>query len=72
MLSISSKLNVLHWHIVDTHSFPVELKEDPINMMATYGAYDPTKIYSQDTIRDIVQHANFRGIIYFPKIKLQA
>ena len=46
---------------MDTHSFPVELKQDPINMMATFGAYDPTKIYSQDTIRAIVQHANFRG-----------
>jgi len=62
-----SKLNVLHWHIVDTHSFPVELKEDPINMMATYGAYDPTKIYRQDTIREIVRHANFRGVRVIPE-----
>ena len=63
MNSISSQLNVLHWHIVDTHSFPVEFKQDPINLMATYGAYDPTKIYSQDTIREIVRHANFRGVV---------
>ena len=47
--------------IVDAHSFPIELMQDPINMMANYGAFDPSKIYSQDTIREIVQHANFRG-----------
>merc|ERR1712117_868373 len=62
-----SKLNVLHWHIVDAHSFPIELMQDPINMMANYGAFDPSKIYSQDTIREIVQHANFRGVRVIPE-----
>ncbi len=56
-----AKLNVLHWHIVDTHSFPVELKGDPIRQLTQYGAYDPDKIYSQETVKEIVDYANYRG-----------
>jgi hexosaminidase len=56
------QLNVFHWHIVDTHSFPLEFKQDPINKMSQYGAYDGTKIYTQNIIKDIVKHATFRGL----------
>lgn len=41
------QLNVLHWHIVDTHSYPVEQLASPIDMMTQYGAYGPDMVYSQ-------------------------
>jgi hypothetical protein len=46
---------------VDTQSFPVELTSDPIYLMPQYGAYDANKIYTQDVIKGLVEHANFRG-----------
>lgn len=59
---------MFHWHIVDTHSFPVELMDDPINQMTQYGAYGPDSIYTQQDIRDIVAYANKRG--NFPQQKV--
>jgi hexosaminidase len=39
-----SKLNVLHWHLVDAQSWPVELKTLP---MMTKDSYSAREIYSQ-------------------------
>ena len=38
-----NKLNILHWHITDTHSFPLHLEN--LSQLAEYGAYSPSKIY---------------------------
>ncbi len=54
-------MNVFHWHIVDSHSFPVELTGEKTKLMAQYGAYDAASIYSQQEIRDLVEYANYRG-----------
>ena len=55
------QLNVFHWHIVDTQSFPVELSDEPTTLMSQYGAYGPAQIYTRDDIVDIVQYANLKG-----------
>ena len=57
------QLNVFHWHIVDTHSFPVELETAPLNLMAQYGAYDAGKVYKKSEIKDLVRYAMKRGNI---------
>ena len=36
-----NKLNILHWHITDTHSFPLQLESMP--ELAKYGAYSSSK-----------------------------
>jgi hypothetical protein len=36
--------------------------QEPIDLMSQYGAYDSSKIYTQDDIKDIVTHANYRGL----------
>ena len=54
-------MNVFHWHIVDSQSYPVEQKTFPISQMANYGAYASNKVYTQDTIKDLVDYANVRG-----------
>ena len=63
-----SKLNVFHWHIVDTHSFPVELKGEKVAQMTKYGAYDTESIYTQKEIKDIVVYANYRGVRVIPEL----
>ncbi len=55
-------MNVLHWHMVDTHSFPIELRGSSTAQMTQYGAYDAASIYTQEDIREIVAHATYRGV----------
>ena len=60
-----SKMNTLHWHITDTHSFPIEIKSVP--QMAQYGAYSKNRIYSHSDIRRIVSYAAVNGIRILPE-----
>ncbi|KAL1406042.1 Glucosamine-6-phosphate isomerase (Glucosamine-6-phosphate deaminase) (GNPDA) (GlcN6P deaminase) [Vanrija albida] len=53
------KLNVFHWHITDSNSWPLDLFEFPL--LAQKGAYRG-RVYSEDDVRDIVQYAGERGI----------
>ncbi|TOF72109.1 hypothetical protein CGJ15_27655, partial [Vibrio parahaemolyticus] len=39
----ANKLNSFHWHITDSHSFPLYLETLP--NMAYYGAYSPRQVY---------------------------
>jgi hexosaminidase len=61
-----NKLNTLHWHISDSHSFPFYSRRAP--KMALYGAYSPNKIYYPATIRELVEYAQVRGIRVVPEI----
>ncbi|XP_008788259.1 beta-hexosaminidase 3 isoform X1 [Phoenix dactylifera] len=54
-----SKLNVLHWHIVDKQSFPLEIPSYP---RLWNGAYSYTERYTMADAREIVQYAERRGI----------
>ena len=37
-----NKMNTLHWHITDTHSFPIEIQSVP--QLLQYGAYDHKRV----------------------------
>ncbi|PSN40104.1 putative beta-hexosaminidase fdl [Blattella germanica] len=54
------KLNVLHWHISDSQSFPFDSPRVP--EMARYGAYSPDKIYSASDVAELVKYALIRGV----------
>ncbi|XP_034483673.1 chitooligosaccharidolytic beta-N-acetylglucosaminidase isoform X3 [Drosophila innubila] len=56
----ASKLNVLHWHVVDTHSFPLEITRVP--EMQRYGAYSTGQTYSRSDAVNLVKYARLRGI----------
>lgn len=59
-----AKLSVLHWHIVDSQSFPFESKAVPeLNL----GAYSSVERYSQDEIRDLIKFAHLRGVRVIPE-----
>ena len=38
-----NKLNVFHWHLTDTHSFPFVSRREPL--LALYGAYSASKVW---------------------------
>lgn len=54
-----AKLNVLHWHIIDEESFPLEVPSYP---KLWKGSYTKWERYTLDDARDIVEFAKSRGI----------
>ncbi|KAL8050352.1 hypothetical protein ABFX02_06G077400 [Erythranthe guttata] len=54
-----AKLNVLHWHIIDEESFPLEVPTYP-NLWK--GAYTKWERYTVDDASEIVNFAKMRGI----------
>ncbi|KAJ1673749.1 Glucosamine-6-phosphate isomerase (Glucosamine-6-phosphate deaminase) (GNPDA) (GlcN6P deaminase) [Spiromyces aspiralis] len=63
-----NKLNVLHWHIVDSQSWPVESKLHP--QLADNGAYSPQDRYSYSDVKDIIQYAKDRGVRVIPEFDM--
>ncbi|KAG8917844.1 N-acetyl-glucosamine-6-phosphate deacetylase [Tulasnella sp. 417] len=55
-----SKLNVLHWHVVDSQSFPLQVPAFP--ELAEKGAYDSRSIYKAEDVKAIVEYAGSRGV----------
>ena len=54
--------NVLHWHIVDEQSFPIEIPSYP---GLWKGAYTYEERYTMDDAREIVEYANDIPASYF-------
>ena len=60
-----SKFNVLHWHLVDSVSFPYQSKAFP--EMAVAGAWSPDHVYTNEDITTVVKYAKNRGIRVVPE-----
>ncbi|KPI46088.1 Beta-hexosaminidase 1 [Cyphellophora attinorum] len=60
-----SKLNVLHWHLVDTQSWAVQLNTYP---EMTKDAYSAKEQYSQADIQGVVAYARARAVRVIPEI----
>jgi len=63
-----SKLNVFHWHMTDTNSFPFELKDPDIAIINQYGAYNALSIYDQAWIKTFIEYATKRGVRIVPEL----
>jgi hexosaminidase len=59
-----SKFNIMHWHIVDSVSFPYQSTMFP--EMSRKGAYSPDHVYTADDIKEVVAYAKNRGIRVIP------
>ncbi|XP_032589147.2 chitooligosaccharidolytic beta-N-acetylglucosaminidase [Drosophila mojavensis] len=59
------KLNTFHWHITDSHSFPLEISKRP--ELSKLGAYSPSKVYTHSDVEDIVEYGRVRGIRVMPE-----
>jgi hexosaminidase len=64
------KLNVFHWHLTDTHSFPFVSTREP--RLALYGAYSPSKVYRPEDIKELVHYATVRGVKIVPEFDAPA
>ncbi|KAL5569146.1 hypothetical protein UlMin_025721 [Ulmus minor] len=54
-----AKLNVLHWHVIDEESFPLEVPTYP-NLWK--GAYTKSERYTVEDAIEIVNYAKLRGV----------
>ncbi|KAJ2852418.1 Glucosamine-6-phosphate isomerase (Glucosamine-6-phosphate deaminase) (GNPDA) (GlcN6P deaminase) [Coemansia brasiliensis] len=63
-----NKLNVLHWHIVDAFSWPVESKVHP--ELTEKGAYTSDMRYSYEEIKKIINYAKNRAIRVMPEFNM--
>ena len=59
-----AKLNVLHWHLTDTQSFPVETPSRPSLWRS---AFSKRERYSTEDVRRVVEHARLQGIRVVPE-----
>uniref|UniRef100_A0A8R7TFT7 Beta-hexosaminidase n=1 Tax=Triticum urartu TaxID=4572 RepID=A0A8R7TFT7_TRIUA len=62
----ANKMNVFHWHITDSQSFPIELPSEP--MLAEMGAYGEDMRYTVKDVKRIVEFAMSRGVRVVPEI----
>ena len=61
-----SKLNTLHWHIVDDESFPLILPSHP--ELASSGRYSDAEIYTRTDVLEIVALAEKNGVQVIPEL----
>jgi hexosaminidase len=54
-----TKMNVMHWHLSDTESFPFESPSSPRLSM---GSYSAVETYTLGDVSDIVEYARMRAV----------
>eukprot|EP00040_Diaphanoeca_grandis_P007070 m.39610 g.39610 ORF g.39610 m.39610 type:complete len:671 (-) comp18249_c0_seq1:177-2189(-) len=62
------KMNVLHWHLLDSQSFPVASQAYP--QLSAAGAFAAAATYTLDDLRSIVAYAKQRGVRVVPEIEM--
>jgi len=65
----SFKLNVLHLHIADAQSFPLEVPDFP-NLAKS--AFNPRAVFSTSDMKDFVEYARVRGVMVVPELDIPA
>ena len=63
-----NKMNVLHWHLTDSQSFPYKTKSSP--EVAAKGAFHPKLVYTTSDIQSVVHEAYLRGIRVVPEVDM--
>ncbi|PQE10595.1 putative beta-N-acetylhexosaminidase protein [Rutstroemia sp. NJR-2017a WRK4] len=62
-----SKLNVLHWHLDDAQSWPVQMSVYP---QMTKDAYSAREVYSHNDIKNVIAYARARAVRVIPEIDM--
>ncbi|XP_057807586.1 beta-hexosaminidase 2-like [Salvia miltiorrhiza] len=65
-----NKLNVFHWHVTDSHSFPLVVPSEP--EMAEKGAYGEDMKYTAADVKRVVEFGLEHGVRVVPEIDMPA
>ncbi|KAI3448959.1 hypothetical protein Pfo_005624 [Paulownia fortunei] len=65
-----NKLNVFHWHITDSHSFPLVVPSEP--ELAAKGAYGEEMKYTAADVKKVVEYGMEHGVRVVPEIDMPA
>ena len=68
LTSMVFQMSQLHWHVVDSQSFPLEVPG--FEEVAAKGAYSPSMVYSPSDIEDIVSYAGQVAFSYHQPFQL--
>lgn len=63
-----NKLNVFHWHITDSHSFPLVIPSEPD--LSAKGSYGPGMEYSPEDVKRVVEFGFEHGVRVLPEIDM--
>lgn len=63
-----NKLNVFHWHITDSHSFPLVAPSEP--ELAAKGAYGEQMKYTAEDVKKVVEYGMEHGVRVVPEIDM--
>ncbi|KAG0169824.1 hypothetical protein DFQ28_008738 [Apophysomyces sp. BC1034] len=55
-----NKMNVFHWHVTDSQSWPLYFKSHP--ELSEKGAYSAHEVYHPQDVRKIIHYAEARGV----------
>lgn len=62
-----AKLNVLHWHLDDSQSWPMEIRSYP---EMTKDAYSPREVFTENDMRRVIRYARARGVRVIPEVDM--
>ncbi|CAK9435278.1 uncharacterized protein LODBEIA_P57570 [Lodderomyces beijingensis] len=62
-----AKMNTLHWHLVDSQSWPVEIDSYP---EMTEDAYSASEVYTKKDLVSVLDFARARGVRLVPEIDM--
>ncbi|KAK4487330.1 hypothetical protein RD792_006057 [Penstemon davidsonii] len=65
-----NKLNVFHWHITDSHSFPLVLPSEP--ELSAKSAYTEEMKYMAADVKNVVEYGMEYGVRVVPEIDMPA
>eukprot|EP00039_Didymoeca_costata_P008632 m.114452 g.114452 ORF g.114452 m.114452 type:complete len:1152 (-) comp14167_c0_seq1:6-3461(-) len=61
-----NRMNVFHWHIVDSYSFP--FVSESIPELSKHGKWSPSSVYTKTDVKTIVSYGNLLGIRVIPEL----
>ncbi|KAK4516496.1 uncharacterized protein ATC70_011468 [Mucor velutinosus] len=68
-----NKMNVFHWHITDSQSFPLKLRTAPeLAQQGAYKLHQRRLVYTENDVENIVEYAYKRGVRVIPEIDMPA
>jgi hexosaminidase len=62
-------MSVLHWHITEMDSFPLEL--DSVPQLAAQQAFSRQQVYTKADVADIVKWGRLCGVRVMPEIDVR-